>query len=312
MGPFGGYDRRKNSPPETMAQPTTPVRAPPCEADRVPKVTSRTPSVRVEVSAEGVRVTRRPDTVTVEEPLQIRLGGRPLSVTMRTPGADFDLVIGFLLTEGLIGASDDVATLMHCQDLGEDGAPTYNVVDVVLRPDVVVPEMGLERYFASTSACGVCGKASIDDVRNRSRYDLRNDRTTLAPHVLMRLPQALHEQQKVFDRTGGLHAAGLFTTDGELLAIREDVGRHNAVDKLIGWAARERLVPLHGCVLMVSARASFALTQKAMMAGIPCLAAISAPSSLAVQLATESGMTLIGFLRPPRMSVYAGAERLGL
>ncbi len=286
--------------------------AAPCEADRVPRVTCRTPSVRVEMAMEGVRVIRRPDTVTVEEPLQIRLGGRPLSVTMRTPGADFDLVIGFLLTEGLIGAAADVATLMHCQDAGEDGAPTYNVVDVVLRPDLALAKVSLERYFASTSACGVCGKASIEDVRVRSRYDVRTDRTALAPATLMRLPQALKDQQKVFGRTGGLHAAGLFTTDGDLLAIREDVGRHNAVDKLIGWAAREGLVPLTGCVLMVSARASFELTQKAVMAGIPCLAAISAPSSLAVQLAGESGMTLIGFLRPPRMSVYAGAERLGL
>jgi FdhD protein len=146
----------------------------------------------------------------------------------------------------------------------------------------------------------------------RPRFDVAKDRTSWSPELLLTLPDALRAHQKVFDRTGGLHAAGLFTSTGELLAVREDVGRHNAVDKLVGWAAREQRLPLTGCVLMVSGRASFELTQKAVMAGIPCLAAVSAPSSLAVDLAVESGMTLIGFLRPPRMTVYAGEERLGL
>jgi len=267
--------------------------------------------VRIEVTGDGVQVTRRPDTVTAEEPLEVRVSGRALAVTMRTPGDDFDLALGFLLTEGLIAGADDVATLMHCLDEGEDGRPTYNVVDVVLRPGVALPDVSLERSFYTTSSCGVCGKASIDAVRVRSTYDVRADTTPLAPQLLAALPDALREHQKVFDRTGGLHAAGLFTADGELLAVREDVGRHNAVDKLVGWAAREQRLPLTGCVLMVSGRASFELTQKALMAGIPCLAAVSAPSSLAVQLATESGMTLVGFLRPPRMTVYAGAGRLG-
>jgi len=267
--------------------------------------------VRIEVTADGVQVTRRPDTVTAEEPLEVRVSGKALAVTMRTPGDDFDLALGFLLTEGLIEGADDVATLMHCLDEGEDGRPTYNVVDVVLRPGVALPDVSLERSFYTTSSCGVCGKASIDAVRVRSTYDVGSDTTPLAPQLLVTLPDALRERQKVFDRTGGLHAAGLFTADGELLAVREDVGRHNAVDKLVGWAARERRLPLTGCVLMVSGRASFELTQKALMAGIPCLAAVSAPSSLAVELATESGMTLVGFLRPPRMTVYAGAERLG-
>ncbi len=267
--------------------------------------------MRIEVTGDGVQVTRRPDTVTAEEPLEVRVSGRALAVTMRTPGDDFDLALGFLLTEGLIAGADDVATLMHCLDEGEDGRPTYNVVDVVLRPGVALPDVSLERSFYTTSSCGVCGKASIDAVRVRSTYDVRADTTPLAPQLLVALPDALREHQKVFDRTGGLHAAGLFTADGELLAVREDVGRHNAVDKLVGWAAREQRLPLTGCVLMVSGRASFELTQKALMAGIPCLAAVSAPSSLAVELATESGMTLVGFLRPPRMTVYAGAERLG-
>ncbi len=268
--------------------------------------------MRLEVTDDDVRVTRRPDTVTAEEPLEVRVSGRALAVTMRTPGDDFDLALGFLLTEGLIAGADDVATLMHCLDEGEDGRPTYNVVDVVLRPGVALPDVSLERSFYTTSSCGVCGKASIDAVRVRSTYDVGADTTHLGPQLLVRLPDALREHQKVFDRTGGLHAAGLFTADGELLAVREDVGRHNAVDKLVGWAAREHRLPLTGCVLMVSGRASFELTQKALMAGIPCLAAVSAPSSLAVELATESGMTLVGFLRPPKMTVYAGAERLGV
>lgn len=267
--------------------------------------------MRIEVTVDGVQVTRRPDTVTAEEPLEVRVNGRALAVTMRTPGDDFDLALGFLLTEGLIAGADDVATLMHCLDEGEDGRPTYNVVDVVLRPGVALPDVSLERSFYTTSSCGVCGKASIDAVRVRSTYDVRADTTPLAPELLVALPDTLREHQKVFDRTGGLHAAGLFTAGGELLAVREDVGRHNAVDKLIGWAAREHRLPLTGCVLMVSGRASFELTQKALMAGIPCLAAVSATSSLAVELAAESGMTLVGFLRPPKMTVYAGAERLG-
>ena len=267
--------------------------------------------MRIELTDEGLRTTRRPDTVTAEEPLEVRVAGRALAVTMRTPGDDFDLSIGFLLTEGLIASADDVATLMHCQDEGEDGRPTYNVVDVALQPGVAVPDVSLERSFYTTSSCGVCGKASIDAVRVRSPYDVAADTTSWDPRLLLTLPDVLREHQKVFDRTGGLHAAGLFTADGELLAVREDVGRHNAVDKLVGWAAREQRLPLTGCVLMVSGRASFELTQKALMAGIPCLAAVSAPSSLAVELATESGMTLVGFLRPPRMTVYSSPQRLG-
>lgn len=277
------------------------------------RVTTRTPAVRLVVE-DGAAVvsSERPDTLTVEDPMEVRVAGRPLSVTMRTPGDDFDLAIGFLLTEGIVSSAADVATLMHCQDEGEDGRPTFNVVDVVLRPGVEPPDVSLERSFYTTSSCGVCGKASIDAVRLRSRYDVRDDATPLDPAVLAGLPDALRAHQKVFDRTGGLHAAGLFTAAGDLLVVREDVGRHNAVDKVVGWAAREGRLPLSGTVLMVSGRASFELTQKALMAGIPCLAAVSAPSSLAVELAQESGLTLVGFLRPPRMTVYAGAQRLGL
>jgi FdhD protein len=276
------------------------------------RVTTRTPARRVDVSGGQVEVVGRPDTITVEEPLQVRVAGRPLTVTMRTPGDDFDLTIGFLVTEGLVSGADDVATLMHCQDEGDDGKPTFNVVDVALRPGVELPDVSLERSFFSTSSCGVCGKASIDAVRLRSPYDVSSDVTALDPLVIAAMPETLRGAQKVFDRTGGLHAAGLFTADGALLAVREDVGRHNAVDKVVGWAAREGRLPLSGCVLVVTSRASFELTQKALMAGIPCLAAVSAPSSLAVELASESGMTLAGFVRGPRMTVYAGGRRLGL
>jgi FdhD protein len=274
------------------------------------RVTSRAPALRIELTPDGPRTVSRPDTLTVEEPLEIRVGGRALSVTMRTPGDDFDLTLGFLLTEGLVGAADDVERLMHCLDSGEDGRPTYNVVDVTLAAGVEQPDVSLERSFYTTSSCGVCGKASIDAVRTRSRYDVSDALPTLSVEVLMALPDALRAAQKVFDRTGGLHAAGLFTADGELLVVREDVGRHNAVDKVVGWAAREGLLPLSEHLLMVSGRASFELTQKASMAGIPVLAAVSAPSHLAVELAEESGLTLIGFLRPPTMTVYAGQRRL--
>ena len=277
------------------------------------RVTRRTPVHHVDLSDPvASRITNRPDTVTVEEPLEIRVGGVSLAVTMRTPGDDFDLALGFLLTEGLIGAAEDVRTLMHCQDQGEDGLPTYNVVDVTLAPGVEPPNADAARASYITSSCGICGKASIEAITTTSRYVVAQDRESIEPRVLATLPATLRAHQKVFDRTGGLHAAGLFTAKGELLVAREDVGRHNAVDKVIGWAARENRLPLAGHVLCVSGRASFELTQKALMAGIPTLAAVSAPSSLAVELATEAGMTLVGFVRDPKLTVYSGAERLGI
>jgi len=277
------------------------------------RVTSRTPALRIDVTDPGRPTVRaRPDTLTVEEPLEIRVGGTPLSVTMRTPGDDFDLVIGFLLTEGLLGAADDVHHLMHCLDADEGGSPTYNVVDVTLRDGVAPPSTDQARRFYTTSSCGVCGKASIDAVRTTSRYAVHSDPLVVAPHVLAGLPDLLRGRQKVFDRTGGLHAAGLFTPEGSLLAVREDVGRHNAVDKVIGWAARSNRLPLRGHLLVVSGRASFELTQKAFMAGVPVLAAVSAASSLAVELAGEVGMTLVGFVRHPRLTVYSGSQRLGI
>jgi FdhD protein len=252
----------------------------------------------------------RPDTLAVEDPLEIRVSGRPLTITMRTPGDDFDLVAGFLTAEGVVRSAADLTAMRICADLGESGEPTYNVVDVALAEGVSPPDASVERAFYTTSACGVCGKTSIDALRRRAPYDLEADRVRLDPAVLAGLPETLREAQRVFDRTGGLHAAGLFDAEGALLAVREDVGRHNAVDKIVGWGLREGLLPLTGKVLMVSGRASFELVQKAVIAGIPALCAVSAPSSLAVDLAVESGLTLVGFLRGTSMNVYTGASRL--
>jgi FdhD protein len=271
-------------------------------------VTSRTPVLRI----RGDQRSTRPDTVAAEEPLEIRLRGRPLAVTMRTPGHDFDLVHGFLATEAVIAGPEDVAGLRYCEGVDDEGRNTYNVVDVDLADGVEPPDTALDRNFYTSSSCGVCGKASIDAIRTRTRYDVAADPLRLPLATLLALPDRLRAAQEVFDKTGGLHAAGLFTAEGELLALREDVGRHNAVDKVIGWALREGRLPLTGHVLLVSGRASFELTQKAWMAGIPLLAAVSAPSTLAAELADEAGMTLVGFLRGPTMNVYAGTQRVAV
>jgi FdhD protein len=244
--------------------------------------------------------------------MEIRLDGRPLTVTMRTPGDDFDLAVGFLVGEGVVHAAADVVTARYCAGVADDGANTYNVVDVQLAPHVPRPDASLERSFYTTSSCGVCGKASLDAVRTSATWSVADDPLRVPPEVLTVLPDRLRSAQQVFDRTGGLHAAGLFSAAGELLALREDVGRHNAVDKVIGHALRNAMLPLRGTVLMVSGRASFELVQKAVMAGIPMLTAVSAPSSLAADLADEHGLTLVGFLRGSSMNVYTGAERLGL
>lgn len=235
-------------------------------------------------------VTERVDTLAVEEPLEIRVDGRAVSVTMRTPGDDLDLALGFLTTEGA-----QVARATACAD---------NVVDVTVHS---MPD--LQRNFYTSSSCGLCGKDSIDAVRTASRYDVRTDSAPIDPEVLVTLPEQLRKAQKSFAKTGGLHAAGLFR-DGEMLCLREDVGRHNAVDKVVGWAVQRDMLPLTGTVLQVSGRASFELVQKALMAGIPVLAAVSAPSSLAVELADDAGLTLIGFLRGPSYNIYANAHRL--
>ncbi|MFE5736581.1 formate dehydrogenase accessory sulfurtransferase FdhD [Streptomyces celluloflavus] len=275
------------------------------------RVTERRRVIRIRDGA----VSTRPDTLVAEEPLEIRLGGKPLAITMRTPGDDFALAAGFLVSEGVLGSADELANIVYCAGATEDGSNTYNVVDVRLAPGVPLPDITLERNVYTTSSCGLCGKASLDAVRTTARWSLdtaADAMPPIEPETLAALPDRLRAAQRVFDRTGGLHAAGLFTTDGELLDLREDVGRHNAVDKIVGRALQQGLLPLSSCVLMVSGRASFELAQKAVMAGIPVLAAVSAPSALAVDLATEAGLTLVGFLRGTSMNVYAGDHRLAL
>lgn len=270
------------------------------------RVTVRRPVLRVDSS--GPR--RRQDTLAAEEPLELRIDSRPLTVTMRTPGHDVELAHGFLLTEGVINAIEDVRTARFCDSPGPDGRNTYNVLDLQLAPGVEPPDTSVERNFYTTSSCGVCGKAALDAVRLSTKNPPGADPLTIGVQTLAELPDRLRDAQRVFDATGGLHAAGLFDSTGRLLACREDVGRHNAVDKVIGWALLDGRVPLSGCVLMVSGRASFELVQKAAMAGIPLLAAVSAPSSLAVELAEEQGITLVGFLRGTSMNVYTETQRV--
>jgi FdhD protein len=254
----------------------------------------------------------RADLLATEEPLGIRIDGQAVSLTMRTPGDDIDLAAGFLVSEGYVAAATDIISIkicsgQHCGHDEHDGIG--NIADVSLRSGLGVrPE--LRRNFLTTSACGVCGKTSISELRVKSEHDLLADDVQVAPAVLAGLPTALRGAQRVFERTGGLHAAGLFAADGELLAVREDVGRHNAVDKIVGHALMNGLLRLSGRILLVSGRASFELVQKALLAGIPVLAAVSAPSSLAAELAEEAGMTLVGFLRGGAMNVYTGAQRI--
>lgn len=253
---------------------------------------------------------RREERLAVEEPLEIRVGGEGYAVTMRTPGDDFDLVTGFLVGDGVVRSAVDLTTLRYCAGVGPDGLQTYNVIDAALSPGAFAIASTRERRVEGTSACGVCGLASIDAVATVSTHDLHDDRTVVDVDVLAGLPDLLRDRQSDFDRTGGVHAAGLFTPGGDPLVVREDVGRHNAVDKVVGWAHREGRLPLTGHVLQVSGRASFELAQKAVMAGIPILAAVSAPSALAVELAERSGLTLIGFSRGDRLTVYAGDHRV--
>lgn len=297
------------------------------------RITARRPVMKVTVgegSAPGGS-TRRQDTLAVEEPLEIRVGGMQLAITMRTPGNDVELAAGFLVSEGVIAHGGQFRSAIHCGGPGTGGATgsglltigapgtepddqpgnTYNILDVTLAPGVRPPDPDLARNFYTTSSCGLCGKASIEAVETVSSYDVAADPASVDAALLTTLPDALRAHQAVFDKTGGLHAAGLFdAATGELLVLREDVGRHNAVDKVVGWAVLNDRLPLAGTVLMVSGRASFELVQKAVMAGIPVLAAVSAPSSLAVELAAASGLTLIGFLRGSSMNVYARTDRV--
>ncbi|MFF4191304.1 formate dehydrogenase accessory sulfurtransferase FdhD [Nonomuraea sp. NPDC001831] len=271
------------------------------------------PTTRVrirELAGSGARDRR--DDLATEEPLEIRLTGgdgarKTVAITMRTPGHDFELAAGFLSGEGLAGP-DDIAAIAYCTDDDLPPEARYNTVTVRLHGPV--PDLpALDRHFLTSSACGVCGSAGLDALHGRCKPIPRGS-LELTPEVLYGLPGALREAQGVFGKTGGLHAAGLFSATGTLLALREDVGRHNAVDKLVGWAALAGRLPLAEHVLMVSGRASYEIMQKALAAGVPAVCAVSAPSSLAVDLAREFGLTLVGFLRGERCNVYAGQERV--
>ena len=281
------------------------------------RVTRRVRASRHDSSAALTRLDRI-ETLAVEEPLQIRVEHGPtearvrdnVAVTMRTPGDDFDLALGHLVTEGLLTDPSAVAGMMHCTDVDRDGQPTFNVVDVTLRAGESLAQRPRHRPEIVTSACGVCGKDEIAAITAANPHPVAHDPLTVPAALVAELPDLVREQQKGFARTGGMHAAAIATAEGEILAVREDVGRHNAADKVIGWAAREGRLPLYGHILVVSARASFELVQKAAMAGLPMLVAVSAPTSLAVELAAEQGLTLVAFTRSPRCTVYTHAHRV--
>lgn len=253
------------------------------------------------------QVRDQQDFLAAEEPLEIRIGDQPLSVTMRTPGDDIELASGFLLTEGFIESREQIASITSATEEGEKH--TGNVVRVELAPDVAPDLLNMRRHFFASSSCGICGKASIDAVRASSLH-YPNPHFRIDAETLLALPAALRREQDVFERTGGLHAAALFTAAGNLQVLREDIGRHNAVDKVIGWALGQGLVPLRDSLLLVSGRGGFEIVQKAIRAGIPALASVSAPSGLAVQLAREMRLTLVGFLRGRRFVMYSGRERI--
>jgi FdhD protein len=249
-------------------------------------------------------VTRHDDALAAEEPLEIRIGGAPLTVTMRTPGHDLELAAGFLLTEGIVESPTQIGAL---HPYITSSAGKQNGVDVDLLDCEFEPAQ-MQRNFFAASSCGICGKASIEAIRQRGLRTPNPD-FSVDPDLLCTLPDKLRASQAVFDHTGGLHAAALFDADGQLLVVREDIGRHNAVDKVIGWAMQQNLLPLSRHILLVSGRGGFEIIQKALSAGVPVLASVSAPSSLAVQLARELGLTLVGFLRGRRFVLYAGAAR---
>jgi len=265
------------------------------------------------ISDSGIE--SKSDLLAIEEPLEIRVGfgsvserqQRNLSVTMRTPGHDFELAVGFLFTEGIVQNFDQIESVKYCEDGGKQ-EQKENIVRVELKPDVKIDFEKLQRHFYTTSGCGVCGKTSIDAVKvNCSTYF---DSFRIASTTVHSLPETLRKAQQVFEYTGGLHAAALFDDVGNLILLREDVGRHNALDKIVGVMLFKKEIPLSNYLLLVSGRASFELVQKAAVAGIPVLSAVGAPSSLAVQLAQDAGITLLGFVRDQRFNIYAGEERI--
>lgn len=272
----------------------------------------------VEISKVAAdEVSAATDSVATEAPMEIQLASKTatgsaaksISITMRTPGNDEELAAGFLYTEGIIGSADDIASIERCGDPDPDTGE-QNIVRVTVRDEVDIDFDRLQRHFYTTSSCGVCGKASLDALRVEGGTSLAGLGPRFDVDMLRALPERVRRRQQVFSATGGLHAAAVFSADGEIVVVKEDVGRHNATDKAIGALLALRRLPGHGYGLLVSGRASFELMQKSLLAGIPLLAAVGAPSSLAVETATEFGMTLIGFLRGDTFNIYAGKERL--
>ncbi len=279
-----------------------------------PETRRRGSKTRARIKAfEDGKIRRRSDTLATEEPLEIRLvsgaSRQTIAVTMRTPGADFELAAGFLYGEGIISSADDIRGISYCVDPEVDAEQQYNIVNVELRPGLGYDPQPLERHFYTTSACGVCGKASLEQLELRGCAVLPQG-PAISAEIIYSLPEKLRQSQGLFEVTGGLHAAALFDSGGDLHALREDVGRHNATDKLFGWALMERKLPLHDRLVMVSGRSSFEILQKCLVAGVPVVCAVSAPSSLAVDVARQFGITLIGFLRDRRFNVYAFPERI--
>lgn len=274
-----------------------------------PRVGSKVKVRRLEVAPDQIRWIS--DELATEEPLELRLVAgnehRTIAVTLRTPGNDFELAAGFLFGEGVIQRRSEIKRIAYCVEEGQE--QLYNIVSVELRSQALPRLPTLERHFFTTSACGLCGKASIESLSARGLSPVSGD-STISAKVLQELPEKLRKAQQLFDLTGGLHAAALFDLEGNLIALREDIGRHNAMDKLVGWALLEGKLPLAQCIVVVSGRASFELVQKALAAGIPIFASVSAPSNLAVDLAASFGMTLAGFLRGERFNVYAHPERV--
>lgn len=259
---------------------------------------------------ENSLVRSRPDQIATEEPLEIRLSPKQtVAVTMRTPGADFDLTAGFLYSEGVVSRREDIRQMSYCVAEGVDGEQRYNIVNVALKEGLLPDLQPLERHFFTTSACGVCGKASIEALQIRGCPVIPTGMEVTA-EVIYSLPDKLRSAQGIFTATGGLHAAALFDAQGQLLKLREDVGRHNALDKLVGSAMLALELPLNNHIVMVSGRSSFEILQKCLTAGVPIVCAVSAPSSLAVEVARKFGITLIGFLRGQRFNVYSGFERI--
>jgi FdhD protein len=271
-------------------------------------MTADTITAAVQTVENGI-FSSRDDLLAIEEPLQFCLNGTPLSITMRSPGSDLDLATGFLFTEGII---DDVGQILSIRaESREDSSDdSGNRVTIRLKPEVAIDPGRIRRNFYTSSSCGVCGKLAMGAIEVRPARAMRQSGPQFSADLIYRLPDLLRQTQYAFDRTGGLHAAALFSPEGTLLGLREDVGRHNAVDKLIGFALRDGTIPLGDSLILVSGRAGFELVQKSVMAAIPVLAAVGAPSSLAVETAQRFGMTLVGFLRGQRFNIYSGNWRI--